>query len=147
MKPGIDYIGVIAPFFCHDGNGNFLFYKRSKNAKDEKGKWDCSGGTVQFGEQPIEAVRRKLKIQYGCEGEIQEQLSACSVLIEIDGVKNHWLAVPFILKVDSKDVKISEPEKMDEIAWFRLSNLPKPLHSGVEYILNLYPEIFNKIAN
>lgn len=38
MKNGIDYIGVGVVFFCHDGGGNFLMNKRSKNSRDEQGR-------------------------------------------------------------------------------------------------------------
>lgn len=146
MKPGIDYIGVITPFFCHDGNGNFLFYKRSENAKDEKGKWDCSGGSVQFGEQLQDAVRRKLKAQYGCDGVIEEQLPAVSLMVSIDGIQTHWVAVPFIVKVNASEVVIGEPEKMTAIQWTKLDALPNPIHPGAEYVLNYFKEYFKKYS-
>lgn len=144
MRAGIDYIGVITPFFCTDGNGKFLFYKRGRSSKDEQGKWDCSGGTLQFGEQPVEGMRRKLRSQYQVEGKVLDQLPPCSIVLDINGIQNHWLAVPFIVQVDSDQVKIGEPEKMDEIEWFSLSRLPEPIHPGAKYILDLHQDVFNK---
>lgn len=32
--------------------------------------------------------------------------------------------------------------KIDEIEWFTLDNLPAPLHSGFKYSFNLYRERF-----
>ena len=49
MKPGIDYIGVSTPFYCHDGQGNFLFHKRSQKCRDEQGRWDTGSGKLEFG--------------------------------------------------------------------------------------------------
>lgn len=145
MKAGIDYIGVITPFFCHDGKGNWLFYKRGNESKDEQGKWDCSGGTLKFGEQPLEGALRKLKSQYGVEPLNHEQLSACSILIDIEGKPTHWLAVPFVFRVNRDQVKTGEPEKMSEIGWFTLGELPIPLHPGAAFVLKLHHEYFKNI--
>ncbi len=143
MHAGQDYIGVITPFFCHNGRGQFLFYRRGKEAKDELGVWDCSGGSMQFGEQPVETVLRKLKSQYGVEPVNFEELPAHSVLVDIDGIPNHWLAIPFIVQVDPEQVRIGEPHKMDEIGWFDLDALPEPIHPGAADILRTYSERFS----
>ena len=51
MEKGIDYIGVGVSFICHDGKGNYLMNKRSKNCRDEHGKWDFGGGAVDFSQE------------------------------------------------------------------------------------------------
>jgi 8-oxo-dGTP diphosphatase len=145
MQPGIDYIGVITPFFCHDGKGNWLFYKRGVASKDEQGKWDCSGGTLKFGEQPLDGALRKLKSQYRVEPINHEQLPACSILIDINGQPTHWLGVPFIFQVDRDQVRIGEPEKMVEIGWFSLDTLPEPLHPGATFVLQQHHDYFQKL--
>jgi len=61
LKRGIDHIGVTVNFFIHDGDGNVLLQKRSKNCRDEQGKWDIGGGAVEFGEELEEAVAREVK--------------------------------------------------------------------------------------
>jgi ADP-ribose pyrophosphatase YjhB (NUDIX family) len=146
MNPGMDYIGAIAPYFCTDGAGNWLFYKRSVIAHDFQGYWDCSGGTINFGEQPEEAVLRKIRIQYRCTGEILSQLPARSIILEIGDVKYHWLAAPFIIKVDHDQVAVGEPDKMEEAGWFRLNALPAPLHPGARYIIDCSRDIFTKYS-
>lgn len=50
MRQGFDYIGVTTVFYCHDGKGNLLLHKRSQTCRDEKGRWDCGGGALKFGE-------------------------------------------------------------------------------------------------
>ena len=114
-------------------------------SKDEQGKWDCSGGTLKFGEQPFDGALRKLKSQYVVEPISHEQLPACSILIDINGQPTHWLAVPFIFQIDRDQVKIGEPEKMVEIGWFSLDILPEPLHPGAAFVLQQHHDYFQKL--
>lgn len=144
MKPGIDFIGVSVPFYCHDGKGNFLLHMRSDKCRDEKGHWDFGGGRVEFGETLDEAVMREIKEEYGVEGIIEEQLPAHSLLRTEDGVKTHWLIVTHIVKVNRVDVVNNDPEKISEMGWFRLDNLPTPLHTGARYTLEKYKANFKK---
>lgn len=144
MKPGIDFIGVSVPFYCHDGKNNFLLHKRSNKCRDEKGRWDFGGGQVEFGETLEEAVKREIKEEYGVLGVIEKQLPAHSLLRKEKGVKTHWLIISFIVKVDKEKVVNADPEKIVKIGWFKLNKLPKPLHSGARYTLKKYKEEFNK---
>src|SRR4051812_21604994 len=118
MKPGIDYIGISTPFYCNDGQGNFLFHKRGKNSRDEQGKWDPGGGKLEFGLTLEENVLKEVLEEYNCKGIIQEALPAHTVLRELDGKKTHWLAIPFFVKVNREEVKNNEPEKIEELGWF-----------------------------
>ena len=54
MKPGIDYIGISTPFYCHNGKGFFLLHKRNQNCRDEHGAWDTGSGKLEFGLTPKE---------------------------------------------------------------------------------------------
>lgn len=144
MKPGIDYIGIATPFYCNDGKGNFLLHKRSKNCRDECGRWDTGSGQLEFGLTPEENVLKEVFEEYGCKGEIQEQLLAHSIFREHNSEKTHWLVIPFFVKVNPKEVKNNEPDKIDEIGWFRLGNLQKPLHTGFSFTFNKYKDYFDK---
>jgi len=133
MKPGTDYIGVTVSFFCHDGKGNLLLHKRSQNCRDERGTWDIGGGKLEFGETIEEGTRREIREEYGCDAEIQRQLPLMNVLrTNHDGKETHWIWIGHIVLVDPNQVVINEPESMDEIGWFRLHELPSPLHSNLE---------------
>lgn len=129
MKKGVDFIGVTCVFFCHDGKGNLLMHKRSKNCKDEQGNWDVGGGALEMGEEWEDCVRREVKEEY-CTDILDLHFAAVTnVLRENNGVKTHWIALTFAVLVDPKQVKIGEPEKMDDIGWFSKNNWPSPLHS------------------
>lgn len=144
MKPGIDYIGIATSFYCNDGKGNFLFHKRSDKCRDEQGRWDTGSGQLDFGLTPEENVLKEVFEEYGCKGEIQEQLPAHSILREQNGEKTHWLAIPFFVKVNPLEIKNNEPDKIDEIGWFTLNSLPEPLHTGFNFTFNKYREYFLK---
>ncbi len=132
MKIGIDYVGISTPFYCHDGKGNFLFHKRGRDCRDERGHWDTGGGKLDFGLIPEENVLKEVFEEYGCKGEIDECLPVLNIFREQDGIKTHWIALPFFVKVNPEEVKINEQEKIAEIGWFRLDNLPEPLHTGFQ---------------
>ena len=144
MKPGFHFTGVTTPFYCNDGNGRFLFHKRSKKCRDEHGAWDAGGGRLGFGQTPEESVLREVSEEYGCKGIIQESLPLYSIVREWDGKKTHWIAIPFFIKVNPDEVKINDPDKMDELSWFTLNQLPDPLHTGMIQALAKYKEHFDK---
>ena len=144
LKPGIDYIAITTPFYCNDGNGTFVFHKRSKFCRDEQGRWDFGSGQLEFGEDPREGVLREVLEEYGCEGEIQEQLPAHSILREHNGIKTHWLAVPFFIKVDLNKIKKNDSEKIEAVDFFTLDDLPTPLHTGAAFTMEHFGKHFAK---
>jgi len=143
-KIGFDFIGITTPFYCHDGKGNLLMHKRTIKCRDEHERWDTGSGKLEFTLSLEENVLQEVLEEYSCKGEIQEQLPAHDIFRTHNGVQTHWIAVPFFIKVNPKDVKIGEPEKMSEIGWFRIDSLPSPLHSGFEYTFKRYKAFFEK---
>ena len=144
MKVGHDFTGVTTPFYCTDGKGNFLLHRRSKNCRDEQGHWDPGSGRLGFGQDLEESVLREVREEYGCEGKILESLPAHSIHREHDGQKTHWVAIPFVIQVDSSKARNNEPEKIDKIGWFKLDHLPQPLHTGFQQTLNKYGHYLDK---
>ena len=146
MRVGFDYIGVSVTFWCHDGNGNFLLHRRGKKARDEHGVWDHGGAMLEFGEQLEDCALREIQEEYGCTGVIEATLRPSTVLREIDGVKTHWVNCSFVVRVDPAEAKINEPEKFDQIGWFKLNNLPQPFHQGATICLNRNRDLLQKFA-
>ncbi|MBI5644758.1 hypothetical protein HY970_01540 [Candidatus Kaiserbacteria bacterium] len=64
MNRGVDYIGVTVSYLCHDGRGNYLFNKRGANCRDEQGKWDNGGGSLEFGLTIVENLKKEIKEEY-----------------------------------------------------------------------------------
>ncbi|MCX6727754.1 MAG: NUDIX domain-containing protein [Candidatus Saccharibacteria bacterium] len=126
---GIDYIGVTINFLVHDGKGNILLQKRSKNCRDEQGRWDIGGGAVEFGETLDEAVIREVREEYRTEPIELELNKVFTALREHEGMKTHWVGINYTVLVDPETVSIGEPHKADELGWFGADSLPDPMHS------------------
>lgn len=129
MRRGIDHIGISASFIVHDGKGSVLLQKRGAGARDENGRWDVGGGAIEFGESIDEAVKREIKEEL-CADTIDIQfLTIYDAFREFDGEKSHWIAIMHAVQVDPLSVSIGEPDKIDELGWYKSDNLPDPLHS------------------
>lgn len=129
LKRGVDYIGVTCVFYCHDGKGNILLHKRSKNCRDEIDRWDVGGGSMEFGEEFAEAVEREIMEEYGSTPMSLKLVGPHNSIRKNGGVRTHWVALVFVVQLDPAKVKIGDPAKMDELGWFPLDNLPAPMHS------------------
>jgi len=140
MQKGIDCIGITVVYFCHDGKGNFLLSKRSKNCRDEHNTWDPGGGGLEFGDTVEKTLKREIKEEYCAEILLSEFLGFRDVHREISEVKTHWVALDFKVLVDPTKVKNGEPHKFEEIGWFTLNTLPSPLHSQFPTFLKLYEQ-------
>lgn len=136
MKKGEDYIGISVVYLCHDGEGNFVFNKRSVNCRDEQGRWDIGGGGVDFGDSLEQTLRKEIKEEYCTDVIDFEFLGYRDVFRENNGKKTHWLGMDFKVLVDKNKVANGEPHKFDAVEWFRLDDLPSPVHSQLMNTIN-----------
>ncbi len=140
MKKGTECIGVAVVYFCHDGKGNVLLAKRSQNSRDEIGKWDIGGGAVEFSQDVEDVVRKEIQEEYSTDVRALEFLGFRDVHRTHDDVSTHWIALDFKVLVDRAKVKIGEPHKFDDLAWFTLGTLPSPVHSQLPTFLRKYKD-------
>jgi len=138
LVKGIDHIGVNVVYFCHDGQRNVLMAKRSKNTRDEHGRWDIGGGGLELGETVEETLRKEIKEEYCTDVIEYEFLGYRDVHRQHQGQKTHWIGLDFKVLVDPKKVKNGEPHKFDEVKWFPYKNLPQHSHSQFPTFLKLY---------
>ena len=113
----------------HDGKGKFLLQRRSQKCRDEQGTWDVGGGSMEFGEDWEEAVRREVTEELGAEPLEVKFLKAYNALRDNNGMPTHWIALVHAAQVNPTKVKINDKERIDEIGWFTMDKLPRPLHS------------------
>jgi 8-oxo-dGTP diphosphatase len=136
LRRGIDFIGVTCSFVCHDGKGKVLMHKRSKNCRDEQGRWDNGGGAHEFGATFEETIKREVKEEYGTEPFNLKFIKTYDAHRNLaGGIPTHWVSVVYAAQVDPKKVKNNEPYKIDEIGWFSFESLPTPLHSQSKHTL------------
>ncbi len=138
MQKGIDYPGVTVVFFCHDGKGNYVLNKRSKNSRDEHGCWDPGAGSVELGDSVEETLRREIREEYCTDVLAYEFLGFSDMHREHHGQKTHWISLDFKVLVDRKKVARGEPHKHDDLQWFTLETLPSPLHSQFKIKMEKY---------
>lgn len=129
MKKGEDFIGNCVVFLCHDGKGNVLLSKRGANSRDEQGRWDPGGGGIEFGDTAEDTVRKEIQEEYCTETKEVEFLGHMDVFREQNGKKTHWIALCYLVLVDTAKAGNCEPHKLDEVRWFPFNALPEPLHS------------------
>ncbi len=140
MKKGEDFTGVTVVFLCHDGKGNVLLAKRSENCRDERGRWDCGGGGLEFGDKVIDTLKKEISEEYRADVLEQEFLGFRDVHREHQGKKTHWVVLDFKVLIDKNKVAIGEPHKFDALEWFSLDNLPTPIHSQFLFFLEKYKD-------
>ncbi len=141
MQKGVDYPAITVSYVCHDGKGNFLMNKRGKNARDENGKWDFGGGGLEFGEKVEECLLKEIEEEFGTKPIEYRFLGYLDMLRSHDGKNTHWVSLEFLALLDRGKVINGEPNKFDEIGWFRLDALPEPLHPAVSMILEKFRQL------
>ncbi|MEI7809956.1 MAG: NUDIX domain-containing protein [bacterium] len=140
MQKGIDYPAITVSCICHDGNGNYLMNKRSTNCRDEHGNWDFGGGGLELGETVEDCLKKEIKEEFGVEPIKYEFLGYIDIFRKMNEKNTHWVSFEFLVLVDRSKVINGEPHKFDEIGWFKLDNLPKPLHSVAPIILERFKD-------
>jgi 8-oxo-dGTP diphosphatase len=140
MKKGVDFTGITVVYCCHDKEGNILLAKRSKNCRDEHGRWDNGGGGVEFGDNVIDTLKKEIAEEYCTDVLDFEFLGYRDVHREHEGKKTHWIALDFKVLVNKDKVKIGEPHKFDDIGWFKRNELPENLHSQLPYLFDKYKD-------
>ena len=144
MKKGIDHTGIAIVYFCHDGKGKLLMAKRTKNTRDEHGKWDSGGGGLEFSETVEETLKKEIKEEYCCDILEYEFLGYRDVHRTHEGKATHWIALDFKVLVDPAKVRIGEPHKFDDLGWFDIDKLPENLHSQLATTIKKYRHLLTK---
>lgn len=146
LTPGVDYPAVAISFFAHDGNGNFLLFKRTKNKHENEGYWESGGGRLHKNETLEEGLRRELLSTIHCEEVcIDEVLSPVTQIYRNkEGQTVHWIILPHIVKINPNEITVTDEESLEAIGWFELSSLPDPLHHVTAQVIVDFRELFTK---
>lgn len=141
MIKGVDYIGIAAIPFLHDGKGKYLVGLRTDKCRDEHFTWEpLGGGGVKFGEKIEDAIKREVKEEAGSEPFNFEYLGMREPIREHGGKKTHWLAFDYRAEVNPDEVRIMEPDKCAEMRWCAIDEIPRPRHSQFDLFLERYKD-------
>ena len=116
-------IGVIA--LIRDEYGKYLIVKRSDDLKYEPGKWAFVGGTVEFGENPKNALKREVMEEVGIEISDIEILNIDhGTFLSVDRkIKRHSIHLSFLCKAASDKIKINK--EITEFRWLIPKDISK----------------------
>lgn len=144
MRKGFDYIGNSVVFACHDGEGNYLFNKRSMGCRDERGVWDIGGGGIEPHDTVVDTLKKEIAEEYCTDVLEYEFLGYRDVHRDHQGENNnektHWIALDFKVLINRAKASNGEPRKFEEIGWFKLDEKPGPNHSQLPEFLEKYAD-------
>ena len=109
MKIGKDFIGVVIGAVIVNKKGKIFLSKRGSEAQNERGKWECPGGALEFGETFEKALIREIKEEFGFEIKVKEAFKPFNHIIPEE--KQHWVALAFVCIVEKRKIP-------SRIAWF-----------------------------
>jgi 8-oxo-dGTP diphosphatase len=146
LHKGISFTGITTVFICHDGIGQVLLGKRSLNARDEHGHWDFGAGGLKHGQSLEDNLKREMKEEYNVQPTKIEFVGYLDAFRKNDtGLDTHWLAMYFCALINPKQVKLNEPDIIDELGWFKLHSLPRPMHSQFKLLNQIHGDKLKEI--
>lgn len=91
-----------------------LVAKRSLNRKIAPGKYHLPGGHVEFGESPVEAIKREFFEEFELDVAVASVFQTFSYVIE----DSHTVGICFLLSFDG-DISVMniDPSENDKVTW------------------------------
>lgn len=128
-------VGVGA--FIIDSEDRIFLGKRSKSVDLNPGRWESSGGKVEFGETLTECLQREIREEHGVEIAVGEMIGIVEYIVP--DKNQHWVGPAYVCKITSGTPRIMEPDKCEQIGWFTLEEaLQLPLTPFAERDLENY---------
>lgn len=125
------FFAAKALLFCKD---KFLIVKRSEKSRGAHFYWEYPGGRLEFGEQPIEALRREIFEETGIKD--FSVLCILNLWSRLKTPNTQIIGATHLCKTSSYNVKLSEEHT--EYAWITKEELS-------EY--NIYPSIKDDMSS
>jgi len=121
---------------------NKVLMQRRFNTGYEDGKYSLPAGHVEKGETFNQAIIRESKEEVGIEIN-PEHLKIIHVMQRDSGTKenNERIDVFLVAEKWGGEIKNMEPEKCDDLSWFKLDNIPE---NTIPYVRQAINCIINK---
>jgi len=123
-----------------DGKGNLLMTLRT--SKHEPGTWCPPGGHLEMNESFLDCCKKEVMEEVGLD--IQD-IELLGVVNNIFSPEKHYVNIDFVAKGVTGLPKIGEPEKIGEIGWYPLDDLPKPLMLPTANLFKNDPKVLDKL--
>jgi 8-oxo-dGTP diphosphatase len=101
--------------------GKYLVTRRSLLNDYKPGEWDLPGGTIEFGEDPIDTLAREIYEETQLKVKIKKPLYIYSFL---SSLSRHQLQIVYECEYQSGKVKLN-PGEHDEFVWATLRQIGK----------------------
>lgn len=129
-QPGIDFPGLgVGLAILRDGK--LLLCRRMK--APEAGHWNIVGGKVDHMEPAELAARREAEEETGLTIGTIRYLGLTEQRIEAD--RQHWVSLLYVSEDTTGEPQLTEPDKLSDIGWFDLNDLPQPLSVFTQTVL------------
>lgn len=101
-----------------------LVYRKKE---PEQFKWSIPGGKVELYEQLEETVIREIKEEVNADIRIKQLLCTAETIHQER--EEHFVSIIYSAELIGGNVKNNEPDKLGEVRWFPLHDLPKDIAS------------------
>lgn len=142
MTPGIDYIGVGCGALIINENNEVLLVKRGEESRNEAGIWAEPGGRVEFNEKVEDAIKREIKEELNINIQLLDFLGFVNHIVISE--KQHWVSFSYSAKIVKGELKNMEPEKIEEIRWFKLDRIPENLSPSTQEPIKNYLKLLRQ---
>lgn len=128
--PGVHFPGVgVGLAILRDGK--LLLARRLK--APEAGFWNIVGGKVDHLEPAEQAAKREAEEETGLTIGAIEFVCVTEQIIDAD--RQHWVSLLYRTNDVQGEAQLTEPDKIAEIDWFPLNDLPQPLSAFTAALL------------
>lgn len=121
-KPGLDFPGVGAGLVILRDE-KLLLCRRVKAPEAEH--WSIPGGKVDHMEPAHIAAKREAEEETGLT--IGQVDFLCHSELALASDNQHWVSLIYLARDFQGEPTLTEPDKLSEIGWFALDQLPEPL--------------------
>lgn len=113
--------------------GSKVLLGRRKNAHGE-GQWQFPGGHLEFNETPEQTAIRETTEEAGVKVNILRRGPYTNDFFEKEG--KHYVTLYMITELAEGEPKAMEPNKCEGWQWFSWNELPRPLFTPIENLLD-----------
>ncbi|MCB1180269.1 MAG: NUDIX domain-containing protein [Leptospiraceae bacterium] len=95
--------------------------------------WACPGGHIEFGETPIDTLKREVEEETGLSISNIQKLNFTNDIFTKEN--KHYITLFYTAESKTGEPQILEPHKCKEWKWFLPNDLPDPLFLPIENLL------------